>query len=420
MSETDDQTPRRPPTIELAATEVDSSAEKAAAGDSDAGTTGATEHASAGSNGPDSAASGRRLTSHIASALIGAAAMAAAAAALWFTGIIPSRETTPLRTAASDTSAPAAPANPAPNPLPPSAAVQNVAPDLTTRLDKIERTLETQRSDPALGSRIAELAAQTKALADNLAALTRRVDEIAATSQSAAKAADTALNAAETAKSASEAASKDQVRHEDVDALASRIMALESAVKGLAAATAPLASSGANDRSARLTIAAEALRAAVERGAPYQGELNAVQTLGVDQKATAPLEPFAASGIPGAATLARELEALVPALQEAIEPRSGDTSSLDRLKANAKKLVQITPLNAPPGNDPQAVVDRIRLAAAHADIAAALADINALPDAAKSLAAAFTKKAGAHEAALAASRQIAADALAAVAQSSSR
>ena len=159
MSETDDQTPRRPPTIELAATEVDSSAEKAAAGDSDAGTTGATEHASAGSNGPDSAASGRRLTSHIASALIGAAAMAAAAAALWFTGIIPSRETTPLRTAASDTSAPAAPANPAPNPLPPSAAVQNVAPDLTTRLDKIERTLETQRSDPALGSRIAELAA---------------------------------------------------------------------------------------------------------------------------------------------------------------------------------------------------------------------------------------------------------------------
>jgi hypothetical protein len=148
--------------------------------------------------------------------------------------------------------------------------------------------------------------------------------------------------------------------------------------------------------------------------------LNAVQTLGIDQKATAPLEPFAASGIPSAATLGRELEALVPALQEAAEPRSGDTSFLYRLKANAKKLVQITPLNAPPGNDPQAVVDRIRLDAAHADTAAALADINALPDAAKSLAAAFAKKAAAREAALAASRQIAADALAALAQSSAR
>ena len=415
-SETGDKAGRRPPTIELAATEVDSAADKATAGDPG---TGAAEHATAGANAPASPLSARRFTSHVASALIGAAVMAGAAAALWFAGVIPLRETTPVGTAASDM--PAAPSNLAPNPPPSPAAAQNapVAAELTARLDKIERAIETPRNDPALNGRIAEIAGQTKALTDNLTALTRRVDDIAASSQSATKAADTALNAAETTKSANEAASKAQVRHEDVDALANRIMALESAVKGLAAATAPLASSGANDRSARLTIAAEALRAAVERGAPYQGELNAVQTLGVDQ-ATAPLEPFAASGIPSAATLARELEALVPALQEAVEPRSGDTSFLDRLKANAKKLVQITPLNAPPGNDPQAVVDRIRLAAAHADIAAALADINALPDAAKSLAAAFTKKAGAREAALAASRQIAADALAALAQSSAR
>ena len=415
-SETGDKAGRRPPTIELAATEVDSAADKATAGDPG---TGAAEHATAGANAPASPPFARRFTSHVASALIGAAVMAGAAAALWFAGVIPSRETTPVGTAASNT--PAAPSNPAPNPPPSPAAAQNapVAAELTARLDKIERAIETPRNDPALNGRIAEIAGQTKALTDNLTALTRRVDDIAASSQSATKAADTALNAAETTKSANEAASKAQVRHEDVDALANRIMALESAVKGLAAATAPLASSGANDRSARLTIAAEALRAAVERGAPYQGELNAVQTLGVDQ-ATAPLEPFAASGIPSAATLARELEALVPALQEAVEPRSRDTSFLDRLKANAKKLVQITPLNAPPGNDPQAVVDRIRLAAAHADIAAALADINALPDAAKSLAAAFTKKAGAREAALAASRQIAADALAALAQSSAR
>ena len=420
MSETDDQTPRRPPTIELAATEVDGGADNAAAGEAGAGTSGAAEHAVAGSNGPASAPSGRRFTSHIASALIGAAAMAATAATLWFIGVIPSRETTPLPTGASDTAAPAALSNPAPNPLPSSAAAQNVAPDLTARLDKIERELAAQRSDPALGNRIAELAARTKALADNLAALTRRVDEIAATSQSAAKGADTALNAAETAKSASEAASKDQVRHEDVDALASRIMALESAVKGLAAVTAPLTSSGADDRAARLTIAAEALRAAVERGAPYQSELSSLKALGVDPKKTEALEPFAGSGVPSAASLARELEALVPALQDASEPRSGDTTFVERLKSNAQKLVRITPLNAPAGNDPQAVVDRIRLDAAHADIGAALADINALPDAVKPLAAAFIKKAAAREAALTASRQIAAEALAALTPSGAR
>jgi hypothetical protein len=422
MSETDDQTPRRPPTIELAATEVDGSADKAAASEADAGTTGAAEHATAGSTAAGSAPSGRRFTSHIASALIGAIVMAAAAAALWITGIIPPRETSPVGTAASDMSTPAAPSNLPPSPAPAPAAAQNGpgAPDMAARLDKIERAIEAQRSDPAPGSRTGELAGQTKTLADNLAALTRRVDETAAASQSAAKQADTALNTAEAAKSASEAASKVQVRREDVDALASRIMALESAVKGLAAVTAPLTSSGAEDRAARLTIAAESLRAAVERGGPYQNELSALKALGVDAKKTEALEPFVGSGVPSAAALARELEALAPALQDASEPRSGDTSFVERLKNNAQKLVRITPLNAPPGNDPQAVVDRIRLDAAHADIGAALTDINALPDAAKPLTAAWNKKAAAREAALAASRQIAAEALAALAQSSAR
>jgi hypothetical protein len=191
-------------------------------------------------------------------------------------------------------------------------------------------------------------------------------------------------------------------------------------VKGLAAATAPLAAAGANDRSARLTVAAEALRAAVESGAPYQSELNAVRALGVDQNATTALEPFAASGVPSATALSRELGSLVPALLDASEPRSGDATFLDRLKTNAQKLVRVTPLNAPPGNDPQTVVDRIRLDATHADIAAARAGLNALPDAAKPLAEAWSKKADARDAAVAASRKIAADALAALAQPSSR
>jgi hypothetical protein len=428
-SETDDKAGRRPPTIELAATEVDGAAEKDSTA-AEAGTTGAVEHDTSDAQAAASAPSGRRLTPHIASALLGAAVMAGIAAALWFSGVIPSREATPVTTA-SETAAPAASApNPPPNPPlspPPSAAAspaaaQNspISPDLTARLDKIERAIEAQRSDPSLGNRVAEVAAQTKSLGDNLAALTRRVDEAAATSQSAAKAADSALNAAGAAKSATEVSSKYQVQREDVDALAKRIMALESAVKGLAAATAPLAAAGVNDRTARLSVAAEALRAAVERGTPYQAELRAVHALGVDEIATAALEPFAASGVPSAAALARELAALVPALQGASEPRAGQTTFLDRLKSNAQNLVRITPLSAPAGNDPQTAVDRIRRDAAHADIAAALADLNTLPDAAKPLAADWSKKAAAREAALAASRQIAADAVAALAQSSAR
>jgi hypothetical protein len=412
-SESDNTAGRRPPTIELAATEVASSADEPPTGAARSADprAAAEEPASSKASSPTrgnqqtTGASSGRLKPYVAGALIGAVIMAAALAALWLTDLIPARDGTAGQTLASNTSAPAPP-----SPTPPSYQ----APDLSARLDKIERVIEAQRSEPALGNRIAGIEAQAKSLGNDVAALQRRVDEIAASGQSAAKQADTALNTAAAAKSASEAANKMEVQRGDLDALASRIMALESAVKGLAAATAPA------DRAARFTIAAEALRAAVERGAPYQAELAALRAFGVDQKTTAPLEPFAASGIPSTAVLARELDALMPALQQAAEPESGDATFLGRLKANAEKLVRVTPAGAPVGNDPAAILARIRFDAAHGDIAAALADIDALPDSAKSLAAAWGKKAAAREAALAASRQIASDALAALATPAAR
>jgi hypothetical protein len=425
MTSESDNTGRRPPTIELAATEVATSAAEPAAGPAESADTRAAEEAPASSNASSptrgnqqtSSPSSGRLKLHITGALIGAVIMAAALAALWLTDLIPARDGTAGHTLASNTSAPATlsptpPPNQAPNQAPSQA--QSQTPDLSARLDKIERAIEAQRTEPALGNRIGGVEAQAKSLGNDVAALQRRLDEIAASGQSAAKQADTALNAAEAAKSASEAANKMEVQRGDLDAVASRIMALESAVKGLAAATAPV------DRAARFTIAAEALRAAVERGTPYQAELAALGALGVDQKATAPLEPFAASGVPSTAALAHELDALTPALQQASEPESGDATFLGRLKANAEKLVRVTPAGAPAGNDPAAVLARIRFDAAHGDIAAALAAIDALPDSAKSLAAAWGKKAAACEAALAASRQIASDVLTALAKPPAR
>ena len=203
------------------------------------------------------------------------------------------------------------------------------------------------------------------------------------------------------------------VARSDLDALAARIAPLESAVKTLAD-DIKHETATADDRAARLTVAAEALRATVERGAPYQAELAAAKSLGADPSATAPLEAFAASGVPGAAALARELASLMPALQQAAEPASSNSSFLARLESNAQHLVRITPVDAPPGDDPSSVVTRISVDAAHADIAAALADIAKLPDAAKPLAAAWVEKAQARNAAIAASRKLAADALAAL------
>jgi len=398
-SEPDNKSGRRPPTIELKATEVEAEQPAAAPADERAATLDQRASDAQASteetfNRQADERSGGLLTSSAVGGFIGAIATGAIVAGLWFAGFGPAREAAPLLSSAA----------------PPNSAASSSAIDAETlaRLDKIERTIQAQRPEPALGNRMAAAEAQAKSLADTLAALNHRVDDIAAASQSAAKQADAAIAATAAAKSADQTT----VQHGDIDALANRVAALESAVKSLSDDVAHRAS-GTDDQAARLTIAAQALRAAVERGVPYEAELKAVAALGADQNATAPLESLAATGVPSAAALARELAALTPALERATATASGATTFLGRLEANAQQLVRVTPVVAPPGNDPAAVVTRIKIDAVHRDIAAALSDIAALPDAAKALTSDWVNKAEARNAAIAASQRIAADALAA-------
>jgi hypothetical protein len=139
-----------------------------------------------------------------------------------------------------------------------------------------------------------------------------------------------------------------------------------------------------------------------------------VQQLGAEQSATAPLEAFAVTGVPHADALAHELAALVPALRQAADMSSGDTTLLGKLKADVQKLVEFTPAEPPPGDDPASVITRIDIDADRGNIDAALNDIAALPDRTKALTADWAKRAQAREAAFAASRNISADALAAL------
>jgi hypothetical protein len=382
-SEPDSKPGRRPPTIELTATEVGKSASAAQSGAAPGG----------GAAGPDASEkpagerSTGRLKSHAISAGLGAIAMAAIVGGLWIAGFGSSHET-------------AAQVTPSGREI----AAPQIAPDMSARLDKIESALQAQQ---ALTSRVAAAEAQTKSLADSLAALNQHLDEIAGASQSTAKRADAAQAAAEAAKSADQTA----VQRGDLDALANRVAALESTVKSLSDNAAHPAS-GADDQAARQTIAAEALRAAVERGAPYGAELAAVQSFGADANTIAPLQSFASTGVPSAATLAQDLATLTPALRRASDTAADGNSFLGRLEANAQQLVRITPVDAPVGNDPSAVIARMNVEAERGDMAAALSDTAQLPEAAKPLAADWVKQASAREAAIAAARQLAADALA--------
>src|SRR5260370_10910730 len=98
------------------------------------------------------------------------------------------------------------------------------------------------------------------------------------------------------------------------------------------------------DRSGRLAVAATALNVAVERGEPFTAELAAVRSLAADPNLVAPLEPFAASGVPTAATLARELAALMPSLLATAGPPPRGGGFLEKLQANAETLAPILPL----------------------------------------------------------------------------
>jgi hypothetical protein len=404
-SEPDSNEGRTPPTIELKATEVHDPAAPTDAGAApDASPE--PESGAAATSPPPSGGAGR-LASHAVSATIGAVVTAAVVVGLWFAGIIPRHAATAPSASVST------PATEAPTP--------SIGPDLSARLDKIEHAIQAQPDRQAVSGRVAALEAQTKSLGDSLAALSRRLDDIAGTSASAAKQAAAAQSAAQAAKTASDnaaQANQADVHKSDLDALANRVAALESAVKGLADAASHPASG--DDQAARLTIAAQSLHAAIERGAPYQAELAAVKAFGGEQSATAPLEPFAASGVPSAAALAADLRHLVPALQRATETPSGATTILGRLEANARHLIRITPVDAPAGNAPEAVVARIEADASRADIAAALNDVSALPDSAKPLVAAWVEKAKARQAALEASRHITADALTALSKPASQ
>ena len=382
MTSEPDSTTRRPPTIDLTATEVD--AEKTATA-----AEGAT--ATAPPDGSSSARLKHQAVGAFMGAIVGAVLVAAVIAGLWFGGYVPTRGAT------LPASAPATPA--------PSS-------DLAARLDKVESAMHAQQPGAALAARLTAAETAEKSQNAALAALTGRVNDATTAAQNAQAQAKTAADTANAAQNGAQNAAQGAVSHGDLDALSTRLAALESAVTSLSDAVHQAAS--ADDSVARLMVAAEALRATVERGAPYPAELAAVKSLGVDQNATAPLEQFTAGGVPSAAALGHELTALLPALRQAAVPAENNASFLGRLEANAHQLVHITPVEAPQGDDPATVVERIGVEAAHANIAAALSDIAKLPAAGQSAAAAWVQKAKARDAAIAAAGQISATALAAL------
>jgi hypothetical protein len=286
---------------------------------------------------------------------------------------------------------------------PPTAVPQaNAAIDaLASRVAGIEAKLAkppASAPDPAVASRIEALEKSYASLRGELAAVRAQSEKLAA-----------AVNDVQSTP-------RESSPPVDLSAINERLAQVERAIRAQTAEVAQESTKPADDLPLRRVVAAALLDVSVRHGEPYTAALAAAKSLTADADALKPLDGFAASGVPSANALSRELLTLVPKLSPPVPENSTAGSGLvDRLQAGAAKLVRIQRTDAV-GNDRGAVVARVTAAALRNDMAEARRELNTLAPADRAAAQAWLDKADARDAALAASRQFATEAMAALAQ----
>ena len=362
---------REPPTIDLEATEVSGE------------TTNAAPDAGAEPEPSSPRPAPARSSAAVIGALSGAGAAALVLGAAWYAGW-------------PATMSPAVPA-PQVNSLISSAAVD----DLAARLANVESRV----GQPAAATPDPSAAARAEALEKSLAALRGELATQRAQSDKLAA-----------AMSDAKSAPREAAPPPDLSAINERIAQVERAVRAQSVEINKESAKPADDVPLRRIVAAVLLDVLVRTGDPYPAAISAAKTLAPNPDVLKPLEGFAASGVPSANSLSRELLTLVPKLSPPA-PESPTTGSgiVDRLQAGAAKLVRIERTDAT-GSDRGAVVSRVTAAALRNDFAEARRELKTLAPADRAAAQAWLDKADARDAALAASRQFAADAMAMLAK----
>jgi hypothetical protein len=202
-----------------------------------------------------------------------------------------------------------------------------------------------------------------------------------------------------------------------------RVSALEERIADLAREAAE--GGGEVARAGMRLVLANRLDAALKEGAAYQDVLAGLRRLGTDAALIAPLEPFAQGGAPSAAALAQSFKPLgrrIAAESRPAAPAAPAAESwTDRLLDLAGRVVTIRAVDAPRGPDAQAPggtagasAAQVEEALARGDLAAASAAWDALPEPARALSADWGRQLKQRAAAEAASRALAANAVAAL------
>jgi hypothetical protein len=258
---------------------------------------------------------------------------------------------------------------------------------LSSRIEALGEKAQPAFVPDGLGAQLERLTAALGAAEKRLAAIEGRIDstspDLSAIEQQSVEIEKTLgqLRAALTQAGKLSGDPADRRMPAALDALTDRIAGLEERVASLATASRPPEPPAALAEIAALN----ALASAIESGRPFARELETAHTLtGERAAALAPLESDASKGLPAIATLAKRFSELAPALVRGPEPE-GDF--LSRLLANAARLVEVRPVGEPEGSDAGAVVARIETRLGRDDLSGALAETTLLPESARALAA---------------------------------
>ncbi|WP_342736431.1 hypothetical protein [Bradyrhizobium sp. B117] len=267
---------------------------------------------------------------------------------------------------------------------------------LAGRVAAVEAKAGRPAVDPAMAARIDALEKSASSLRSDIANLRTQSDKTAS-----------ALNDTKSAPS---------IAAPDLAALNERVAQLERASRTERAELAQQGEKIANAKSAddkplRHVVAAALLDVAVRHGDPYQSQLSAARSFAAKPDMLKPLDAFAAAGIPTPVALSRELLNIVPKLSPPAEAPAASAGIVERLQAGASKLVRIERTDGV-GNDRGAIVARVTAAALRNDFVEARRELKTLPEADRAPAQTWLDKADARDAALAASRKFADDAMA--------
>jgi hypothetical protein len=290
--------------------------------------------------------------------------------------------------------------------------------ELAARVGKLETATATSQPNPdtTAPNRLSTIEGELRALSESIGVLRRRDDEIGTAAREAGQRADAATAAIADLRQKTTPSAQDdsrKIQGELQNALA-RLATMEGGQKKIESELAKHPET--RDQFARIALSATALNAAVESGQPFVPELAAVKSFPVNSTLLAPLELFAPTGVPTPAALGRELTALVPQLLAAGGAAARESTFLEKLQANAEKLVRIRPLEEAQGPDAAAVVTRAENKASKGNLSGAVTELETLPPDVRASAAPWMNKAQARLAAIEASRRLAADAMAGLRQ----